>query len=85
MKYLDTVTESVERIKEGRNNINKGITFIFIIWILFFIITFLVFIVDIDYAIWLSTFVILYLILLISLVIKREIYSIAILLKEKEI
>lgn len=85
MKFLDTVVEDVDRIKKGRSNINIGITLLFVGFIIYSII-FLVFY-GFGYkasAIFLMLFCVMDLILIFALIIKREIYSIAILIKEKK-
>lgn len=79
MKYLDIVVEDVERINEGRRNINTGatvifLTFIFSIFVFYFINDILFF----------GVISILCLVILCGLMIKREIYSLAILIKKQQ-
>lgn len=85
MKFLDTATEEVVRIKEGRRNINIGITIIFFAFLTSATLLFLSLFYQIVFTFMFFSGVlcILSLILMGVLVLKREIYSLAVLLKEK--
>jgi len=85
MKYLDTVVEDVERIKKGRENINKGIMLSLIFLIIIGLMACVLFSLSLKAtAIFLLVIGVMYLIVLSTLVIKREIYGIMIYLKQKE-
>jgi len=85
MKYLDTVTEGIDRIKEARENINKLVIYVLLAFVGFMSVSLVLYIVDMKAsAIWMGLFAICYLMLMIGLVVKREIYSLAIILKQKE-
>jgi len=84
-EFLDTTIEDVERIKKGRANINKTTTFTTVMFVFFLILG--VFFYQVNYffsAIYSMTFAIVLLFLDTALVLKREIFSLAIILKEKE-
>lgn len=84
MKYLDIVIEDVERIKKGRETINKSIPIVLILWIVFSVFSIVFYLLNLKVsAIWIGVLAISYFILEVGLIIKREIYSIMIFLKEK--
>jgi len=83
MKYLDTVTESTDRLKEARNNINKGILFLLFAFVISFILGVFSIFFSYSFSLLCYTGAICYLVLMIGLILKREIYSLAILIKEK--
>ena len=82
MKYLDTSIEDVDRIKEARNNINKGtiLTLLFSFIILLLGVAFMFY--D-EYSLGISFLVIavFYFIMAIGLILKREIFSMMIFLR----
>ena len=81
--YLDTALEDTERIKKARSNINKWAVISVIIFFIVFIFGY--FLYSIGLKVTGLMFVIISLIYLIlsgELVIKRELFSIAILIKE---
>lgn len=85
MKFLDTVTENIDRIDEARNNLNKGINFLFIGFCIFGFISLFFYLFDYKVtAIYLMILNSMYLLLIVGLMIKREIFSLAIILKEKK-
>lgn len=84
MKYLDTTIENVDRIKKARVNINKAVIFCIFLYIIFYSVG--LYIYSIEYIVSGLYFFILSigtLILFVGLVVKREIYSLAIIMKEK--
>lgn len=85
MKFLDTAVEDVDRIKKGRNNINIGITLLFVGFIIYGIISLGLYAFEYKAsAIFMMLFCVMDLILISALIVKREIYSLAILIKEKK-
>lgn len=85
MKYLDTVIESKERLDKARNNLNIGIILLFIgftitgfagigLYLVGYIVS----------GLYLMILSAMYLMLIVSFIIKREIYSLAILIKEEK-
>ena len=85
MKYLDTVVEDTDRIKKGRKNINIGITLLLICFTITSLLSFCLYYIGfIITGIYFIALAVCYFILMASLIIKREIYSIAIILKEKK-
>jgi len=85
MKFLDTSIESVERIKEGRDNINMIIPILIVFWICFSVLSLALYLVGYYFsAIWFGVFCVEYLVLIGWLVVKRKSYSLAILIKEEE-
>ena len=89
MKYIDTSTAPIERLKQARENINIG-TIILIIasFLLIWLgaLSPLLFSSNIKIYITLFCYVsaIGYLMLVVGLILKRELYSIVILIKEKK-
>lgn len=85
MKYIDTVIEDSERLKKARKSINYGVDLTLIGFTSFAVIS--MFFLLINYPVT-ATFVavlsISYLILMVGLIIKREIFSVMIYLKEKK-
>jgi len=82
MKYIDTTVESVDRLKEARENINKGIIVLLIVFASIGILGAVFF--AFEYTATGIMFLIsssMYLCLLVGLIIKREIYSLAIIMK----
>lgn len=85
MKYLDTSFENIERIKEARVNINKGIMLLSCLYGISGIFSLGLFLFGYKTSgIFMLLFCVMYIILIGALVIKRELFSIAILIKEKE-
>jgi len=85
MKYLDTVTENIDRVKKGRENINKGLVFIMLGWIVYIVLSLILYLTQLYFsAIWIAVLGISFLILTVGIVVKREIYSLAILVKNME-
>jgi len=85
MKFLDTSIENVERIKEGRDSINMGILGLIIIWICFSVFSLILYFIGYYFsAIWFGVFCVEYIVLIGWLVLKRESYSLAILIKEEK-
>ena len=85
MKYIDTVTEGVERLKDARKNMNKGVILLFISWI--FVMIFSIFLFFIKWkvsATWFAALSVGYLVMIFGLIIKREIFSMMIYLKEEK-
>ena len=83
LKYLDIVVESSERLRKARENINTGVLMILICFIIFGIAS--SFCVLFDYmllAFLLLGYAVMYLLLLMGLVLKREIYSLSIFIKD---
>ncbi|MBD3263642.1 MAG: hypothetical protein GF375_00890 [Candidatus Omnitrophica bacterium] len=82
-KYLDLTKEDTKRIKEARANINKWAVISFIIFGIVFAFGYVLYF--LDYNVTGLMFIIISLIYLIlsgELVLKREIFSIALMLKE---
>ena len=85
LNYLDTTIESIERLKEARENINKAIFIDFIVFVFsFFFSFFLFFIVNQMIGIYFVVLSAMYVITIIGLILKREIYGIMIYLKAYE-
>lgn len=85
MKYLDTVTEDVDRIEEARKNIWKGILFLFAGFCILGFISLFFYLIEYKLtAILMMIISGMYLTLMIGLMVKREIYSLTILIKEKK-
>jgi len=79
MKYLDTTIESIERIEGGRKHINAGITFMAIVS---FVSLFIGTLFNSYFGIIFLSFGIFSIVVVIGLVLKREIFSMMIFLKE---
>lgn len=85
MKYLDMVVEDVDRIDTGRLNLNRTIYFLFGCWLFFMCFSMILYLINYFFsAIFMSMFAVSYLILISALVVKREIYSLAILIKKSK-
>jgi len=83
LKYIDTVVESSERLRKARENINTGALIILIFFIILDMSSSLC--VLFDYmllAFLLLGYAIMYLLLFMGLVLKREIYSLSIFIKD---
>lgn len=86
-KWIDTTTESIERLKEARENLSRGVRWLlgssmlllFVGWILC-----VTHIYVIGLGVGVLMFGIAYLIVGLASVIKREIFSLAIILREKK-
>lgn len=86
VKYLDTVVEDSERIRKGREHINRGINFIFCLFLFFLVGALILYFLEFYvYSFYFWCITIVYTILLVALIHKRETYSVMIYLKEKEV
>jgi len=75
----------VERVREGRKNINKGISLVFLAFIIFMSLTTLLYFLNVFiHSFYFGMISCMYLILLVALLLKRETYSVMIYLKDKE-
>ena len=82
MKYLDTVVESTDRIKKARENINKTIILLFIGFVFTGFIGFVFYLWGyVITGIYFECMAILYMLLIVGLVVKREIFSLAVIMK----
>jgi len=77
--YLDIAKEDPERIKKGRKNVERTATLSLMMFGISLIL------IGVTNTIIFGHLSIIFLIMMIGLIIKREIYSIAIILKEKEL
>jgi hypothetical protein len=83
--YKDTVVEDVESIKESRSNINKGACLTVIPYAIFFFMGVILHMMGyIVTGIYFIIIAVAFLILMMGLVLKREMYSIMIYLKEEK-
>ena len=83
--YLDTAEESINRIKEGRRNLNSGVLVTFGLFLFMVFLTVVTILTGSFFSVFINGIIlILTLSLYIGMVIKRELYSIAILMKEKK-
>ena len=85
MEFIDTATEDVERIKKARENISKGATLMLIPFgIMAFTGLGLYFVGYIVTGLYFMASSLCYTVLIVGLIIKREIFSLAILIKEEQ-
>lgn len=84
MEYLDTAKEDIVRIRKGRKNIQRGISFLFLmIFVVLFIIIIGTLVISFLFLLLFTVLFVALIVLLIGLVVKREIYSLMIFLKEE--
>jgi len=83
MEFLDTVDADVVRIRKGRCNIQRGISFLFFsIFVVMFLIVIGTLVISVIFLLLFSVLFVALVVLLVGLVLKREIYSMMIFLKE---
>ena len=81
-KYLDTTKEDAERLKKARSNINKGCALASITFILAYLIGVLFLLISVTIGLLFIVIGIIFVVMSGNLMIKREIFSMMIWLKE---